>query len=205
MKTLTLSATLLAGAIAAFAGTMSIPSTTVNGTDVFAGPTLTLTLAVAPTDTLTLTASGQVFLQDVQGVTFYGTNAAGVVTTPGTLGVGGSSANGSTTFGALLFGNSTFGFVQVFPTNTGNGLGNATPPSSLTVTSVTFSSLGFNTPMPVGTVLEFLTSDINTIDNSGSFLVSGSINTAAAVPEPGSLAMVLGGLAAFGGFRYRRR
>ena len=204
MKTLSLLAVMLAYAITTFAGTISIPSTTVNGTDVFSGPTLTLTSQVNPTDTLTLTTSGQVFLQ---GASAYGTNPAGVVTTAGTTGVGGSSANGSTTFGALLFGNSTFGFVQVYSTNAADGLGSLTPPSSLTVAAVSFSSLGFNTAMPSGTILQFRVSDINTGDNFGSFTVSGSINTASVsgVPEPSSVAMVLVGLAALGGFRYRRR
>jgi hypothetical protein len=176
----------------------------VNGTDVFSGPTLTLTSQVNPTDTLTLTTSGQVFLQ---GASAYGTNPAGVVTTAGTTGVGGSSANGSTTFGALLFGNSTFGFVQVYPTNATDGLGSLTPPSSLRVAAVSFSSLGFSTAMPSGTILQFRVSDINTGDNFGSFTVSGSINTGSVsgVPEPSSVAMVLVGLAALGGFRYRRR
>jgi hypothetical protein len=204
MKSLFLFTTLLASAITTFAGTISIPGTTVNGSDVFSGPTFTLTSAVAPTDTLTLTATGEVFLQ---GASAYGTNAAGVVTTAGTTGVGGSGANGSTAFGALLFGNSTFGFVPVYPTNAGNGLGSSTPPSSLTVLALSFSSLGFNTTMPSGTVLQFLISDTNTSDNFGSFLVSGSINTAGGngvVPEPRSIAMVLAGLAALGGFRYRR-
>jgi hypothetical protein len=60
--------------------------------------------------------------------------------------------------------------------------------------------------MPSGTVLQFRISDTNTVDNFGSFTVSGSINTAASgVPEPGSVSMVLLGLAALGGFRYRRR
>jgi hypothetical protein len=202
MKILSLLAVVLAYEITTFAGTISIPSTTVNGTDVFSGPTLTLTSQVNPTDTLTLTTSGQVFLQ---GASAYGTNPAGVVTTAGTTGVGGSSANGSTTFGALLFGNSTFGFVQVYPTNAADGLGSLTPPSSLTVAAVSFSSLGFSTAMPSGTVLQFRVSDINTGDNFGSFTVSGSINTASGVPEPSSVAMVLAGLAALGGFRYRRR
>ncbi len=204
MKALFLFATVLGSSITAFAGTISIPGTTVNGSDVFSGPTLTLTSAVAATDTLTLTATGEVFLQ---GPSAYGTNAAGVLTTAGTTGVGGSSPNGSTTFGALLFGNSTFGFVQVYPTNASNGLGSATPSSSLTVTAVSLASLGFNTTMPSGTVLQFLISDTNTSDNFGSFLVSGAIITAGVnvvVPEPGSIAMVLAGLAALSGFRYRR-
>jgi hypothetical protein len=59
--------------------------------------------------------------------------------------------------------------------------------------------------MPSGTVLQFRVSDINTGDNFGSFTVSGSINTDSGVPEPSSVAMVLAGLAALGGFRYRRR
>lgn len=203
MKTLSLFALMLASVATTFAATITVSSTTVNGTDVFSGPTLTLTSQVAPTDTLTLTAGGEVFLQ---GATAFGTNPAGVLTTAGTSPVGAFLANGSTSFGSLLFGNSTFGFVQVYPTNAANGLGSATPPHSLTVTGVTFSSLGLNSVMPSGTVLQFRISDTNTVDNFGSFTVSGSINTAASgVPEPGSVSMVLLGLAALGGFRYRRR
>ena len=180
-------------ATALTAGTISIPSTTVNGTDVFSGPTITLTSTVLPTDTLTLTASGEVFLQT--GNT-YGTNAAGVVTTAGSTGVGGTMLNGSTNFGALLLGNSTFGFHQLFPANAANGLGSPTPPSLLTLTSVPLSSLGFSSTMPGSTVLEFRISDTNTIDNSGSFTVSGEFNTAAAeVPEPSTVVFVMAGLA----------
>src|SRR5436190_23009375 len=117
MKPLSLFALMLASVATTFAATITISSTTVNGTDVFSGPTLTLTSSVVSTDTLTLTTIGQVFLQS--GST-YGTNAAGVLTTAGSpTGVGGSSPNPSTgtTYGSLLFGNSTFGFVQVYPTN----------------------------------------------------------------------------------------
>ena len=204
MKTLSLFAVLLASAVTTFAATITIASTTVNGTDVFSGPSLTLTSPVASTDTLTLTASGQIFLQ---GNGIFGTNPAGVLTTAGSSPVGASLANGSTNFGSLLLGNSTLGFVQVYPTNTANGLGSATPPSTLTVTNVSFASLGLNTAMPAGTVLQFRISDTNTSDNFGSFTVSGSINTASVsgVPEPGSISMLLMGLAGFGGFRYRRR
>jgi hypothetical protein len=94
-------------AFTARAATITIPSTTVLGTDVFSGPTFTLTSAVQPTDVLTLTASGQVFLQTAG--TAYGTNPAGVVTTAGTTSVGGTSLNGTTNFGSLLLGNSTLG------------------------------------------------------------------------------------------------
>lgn len=181
----------LAVAASAAAATIAIPTTTVLGTDTFGGPTFTLTSAVLPTDTLTLTARGEVFLQ---GGSTYGTNAAGVVTTAGTTAVGGKSANGATTFGALLLGNSTVGSFQVFPTNAANGLGSATPPGLLSITSVSLVSLGFSSALAAGTVLQFRPSDINTFDNSGSFTVFGQITTAG-VPEPGTMGLLLlGGL-----------
>ncbi|MCU1338323.1 MAG: hypothetical protein JWO19_3904 [Bryobacterales bacterium] len=174
----------------ASAATITIPSTVVNGTDVFSGPALTLTSTVQPTDTLTLTARGEVFLQSGPA---YGTNAAGVVTTAGSTGVGGTSPNGSTNFGALLIGNPTLGFFQIFPANIANGLSSATPPSLLT-TNLTFGSLGFGSAIPSGTVLQLRVSDINTVDNSGSFTVFGQINVASGVPEPASWLLVGGGI-----------
>src|SRR5262245_49616668 len=109
------------------------------------GPTITLPASgLLPTDTLSLSAAGQVFLQ---GGNTYGTNAAGVVTTAGTSPVGGSSPNGSTTFGALLLGNTTLGFHQIFATNGANGLGNPTPPSVVSISDATLSSLGFGSPI----------------------------------------------------------
>ncbi len=205
MQTLKLlSISLMVAAASASGGTILIPSTTVLGTDTFGGPTITLPVAVLPTDTLTLTASGQVFLQ---GPGLFGTNAAGVVTTAGTSPVGGSAPNGSTNFGALLLGNATLGFFQVFSTNAANGLGSVTPPSSLTINNVPLSSSGFTSTLPAGTILQFRPSDINTSDNSGSFIVSGQINTAAVtggVPEPGTVTLFLIGAMALGGFRLRR-
>lgn len=181
----------------ASAGTITINSTVVNGTDVFSGPTFTLTSTVQPTDTLTLTARGEVFLQDGPA---YGTNAAGVVTTAagvvttaGSTVVGGTSLNGSTNFGSLLIGNSTLGFFQIFPANISNGLGSLTP-SDLLTTTLSFSSLGFVSAIPSGTILQFRVSDINTGDNSGSFTTFGQINVAAGVPEPTSWLLVGGGI-----------
>ena len=161
-----------------------------------------MTSTVLPTDTLTLTARGEVFLQS--GNT-YGTNAAGVVTTAGTTAVGGSSPNGSTTFGALLLGNATFGFHQLFATNAANGLGSSSPPSLLMLTSASLNSLGFMSPMPAGTVLQFRPSDINTFDNSGSFTVSGQFNTAESVPEPGTLSCLLVAAVGIGAGLMRKR
>ena len=188
-------------AATAMAANIPIPSTVVFGTDTFGGPTFTLTAAVLSTDTLTLTARGEVFLQ---GGNTYGTNAAGVVTTAGSTAVGGSSANGATTFGALLLGNSTLGFFQVFPTYVANGLGSATPPSLLTITSVPLGTLGFSSALASGTVLQFRPSDINTSDNGGAFTIFGSINTST-VPEPGTVTMVFLGVFALTAFHLRRK
>jgi hypothetical protein len=187
-------------AFTAPAATITIPSTTVLGTDVFSGPTFTLTSAVQPTDVLTLTASGQVFLQTAG--TAYGTNPAGVVTTAGTTSVGGTSLNGTTNFGSLLLGNSTLGFVQLFPATAANGLGSSTPPSSLTLSSVTLNSVGFISALPSGTVLQFRISDINTFDNGGQFTVSGQIVTAD-VPEPSAGLLAIAGIGFL--FLIRRR
>jgi len=177
-------------AFSASAAVIPIPGTLVQGTDVFGGPTFTLTSIVQPTDLLSLTAGGQVFLQNGPA---YGTNPAGVVTTAGSTGVGGTSLNGATNFGALLLGNSTLGFFQLFPANAANGLGSLTPPSALTLSNVTMSSIGFSSALPSGTVLQFRISDINTSDNSGQFTVSGQIVTSA-VPEPAAGLLSIGGI-----------
>jgi hypothetical protein len=167
------------------------------------GPTITLPASgLLPTDTLSLSASGQVFLQ---GGNTYGTNAAGVVTTAGTSPVGGSLLNGSATFGALLLGNTTLGFHQIFATNAANGLGSSTPPSVVSISDATLSSLGFGSPISGGTVLQFMISDTFTSDNSGSFTFEGHFTTAA-VPEPSTLGLLaLGGALATSLRRRARR
>ena len=122
-----LCAAAIAFAAIACAGTVISP-TNVTGVDVFSGPTFSLTTDAQLTDVLTLAARGEVYLQS--GST-YGTNAAGVITTAGSASVGQSSpcACGLGTYAALLIGNGSYGFFQVFPTDAGNGLGSATPPS----------------------------------------------------------------------------
>jgi hypothetical protein len=54
---------------------------------------------------------------------------------------------GGTTFGALLLGNTTLGFHQIFATNAANGLGSPTPPHVVSIFDATLSSLGFGSPI----------------------------------------------------------
>ena len=185
-------------AATALGATITIPSMVVLGTDTFSGPTITLPSTVLPTDTLTLTARGEVFLQVstngdanadeefLQAVATYGSNAAGVLTTaPASTG----ALNGDAGYMALLLGNSSLGFFQVFPANAANGLGSETPPSLL-ATSVLLSSLGFSSPLPAGTVLQFRLPYTDGGNPSGSFTISGSIDKST-VPEPRTIAMML--------------
>jgi hypothetical protein len=168
---------------------------------VFNGPTFVLPTTVHPTDLLNLTAVGQVFLQI--GDT-YGTNAAGVLTTAGSEPVGGTSMFYARNFGSLLLGNTTIGYQQLFHANTVSGMGAAAPPKSLTLTNVSLSSVGFNSSIPAGTALRFLTTDGNTYDNSGSFLITGFITTAdVEMPEPSSVFLIGAGLIALGIARRR--
>ncbi|HYP07438.1 MAG TPA: PEP-CTERM sorting domain-containing protein [Bryobacteraceae bacterium] len=182
----------------ASAATLTVPSLTVLGTDVFSGPTFTVPVDYSPTDTLSFTVSGIVSLQ---GGGAFGTNAAGVVVVPGSAGVGQSAPNGSTTFGSLLLGNNVIPFVQLFATDASNGLGSANPPTVLAF-SDTIGNI-FGSGLSAGTVLEFRISDINTGDNGGQFSIRP--DDAGAVPEPGSWLLAASGVALVAGTRLRRR
>jgi len=120
----------------------------------------------------------------LQGPSAFGTNAAGVVVLAGSTGVGGSLANGSTTFGSLLIGTGGV-FHQLFATNAANGLGSSNPPTTLSITNVPLSSI-FGSGLTAGTVVELRISDINTNDNFGSFTLS----QAQGVPEPATFALL---------------
>jgi hypothetical protein len=64
-----------------------------------------------------------------------------------------------------------------------HGLGNSTPPTNLSLTDVSLSSIfgsGFNS----GTVLQFRVNDSDFSNNSGTFTVGTPINQPTTVPEP---------------------
>ncbi len=188
----------------AHALSINIPTTIVNGSDFSSGPSFTVTDDFSANDTISLDVSGTVDIGAL-GLNGYKTNAAGVVVTPiKVLGV--TLATGSANkdvlipsnpdFGALILGNKTLGFHQLFPANSANGLGGSTPPTTLSFTNVTLSSI-FGTGLTKGTSLEFLIAALPNSNNQGAFTVQGSINKASQpVPEPftilGSVACGIG-------------
>ena len=173
---------------------------TVLGTNVFSGPALVAGQAYAASDSLRIAASGTV---DLAAGNFTA-NAAGIIVAPPVTNTGAnpgqtSPGPGGIPFAALLVGNGSLGFVQLFPSNALNGLGDSTPPTDLVVER-TFLDL-FGTGIAAGTALEFRVNDSNNFDNSGSFLLSAP---AADVPEPSMLMLLLGGALLLAGLHVRR-
>ncbi|GBE75818.1 unknown protein [Microcystis aeruginosa NIES-87] len=185
------------------AAQLIIPNTTVLGTNVFSGPTFTVSQNFLPSDTLSVNVSGTVDLAFGQ----FTTNAAGVIVSPQTTATGNNPGQtvagpGGRLFGSLLIGNNTLGFFSLFSATPANGLGNANPPTNLSLSGVPLSSIFTNvgfTGIANGTVLQFRINDINSFDNSGQFVIT---STPASTPEPST---ILGlGLLGFGAFCQRK-
>lgn len=193
--------------VATFATPLLLPNITVLGTDSAdgvgfdaGGPTFTVVGNFLSTDTLSLIVSGTVDLAN-GGFT---ANAAGIITAPATTNTGAhpgqtspNADNASFDYAALLIGNSTLGFHQVFLASAANGLGSSTPPTTLFLPATTLGALGFASGLSNGTVLEFRVSDINSGDNSGAFNISQA-------PEPGTFSLLALGLCG-AAFAMRRR
>lgn len=153
-------------------GSLTIPGINSSGVSFTYAGTLT------QNDTLAFTQTGNPCLQTV---TAYCTNGAGVVTVAGTTVVGGSSTfvgpfgsipAGTWTYGSLLMTISGVGTVQVFPTNSANGLGSTTPPPSLTLTPTTLAGLGFGAFSQTNPTITFIVADNGFLDNGGQFVLS---------------------------------
>jgi hypothetical protein len=181
------------------AAQLIIPNTTVLGTNVFSGPTFTVSQNFLPSDTLSVNVSGTVDLYFEQ----FTTNAAGVIVSPSLTHTGNSPGQvfagpGGRPSGSLLIGNNTLGFFRLFPANAANGFGNANPPTNLSLSGVPLSSIFTNvgfTGIANNTVLEFRVNDSDVNTNSGKFVI-------ASTPEPST---ILGlGLLGFGAFCQRK-
>jgi hypothetical protein len=193
---------LSAGCYAAviFPGAITVPGTSASGTS------FTVTGTLTQADTITFTESGAPCLQSAS---VYCTNGAGVLTTAGSLPVGSAGTfsgtfNGTTgtfDFGALLLEISGAGAVQVFPANAANGLGSATPPTSLSVSGATLGSLGFSNFSVVNPTITFVVADTIFSDNSGAF----TLRQASAVPEPALVWLPASALLALAQIARRRR
>ncbi len=152
------------------------------------------------TDVFSLNASGTPNFNTNDS---YITNAAGVLTQPysgASLPTGSSFAGpNSATAGALLIGNNSIGYFQLFPTNATNGAGSSNPPTSFSFSNITLGSI-FGTALdntPTSTLFLIANDSVYT-DNSGTFSVSGSIDPATSVPEPFTvIGTLVGGTAAF--------
>jgi hypothetical protein len=179
-------------ALVSFASPLTVDSTT----DV--GASFTFSGTLTGTDTLSLNAIASPCLQPVS--TFC-TNAAGVVVTAGSKPVGDFLANGSTTFGSLLLTIAGVGTEQIFLTNAANGLGSASPPTSLFLPETSLSALGFGSFSVLNPTLTFTVSDTFRGDNIGSF----TLTVPGAVPEPSTWAMMILGFFGVGFMAYRRK
>ncbi len=189
---------LLLGATAGAVATLALQS----------NPATAATLTIVPSTVsalsstgLPLSGGGKFLSTDLFSLTVSGTpnfntsnsfitNAAGVLTQPysfAPLPTGGSfTAPDGRAVGALLIGNSTIGFFQLFPTNAANGSGSANPPTNFSFTDVTLGSI-FGTALDttITSSLSLIANDSDYSDNSGAYNVSGSIvDPATAVPEP---------------------
>jgi len=190
---------LVAFAAASHASPLIVPTLTVLGANAAdglgfdaGGPAFTVAGNLLGTDTLSLMVSGTV---DLAGGGFTA-NAAGIVTAPATTNTGvhpgqttPNSGNALLNYGALLIGNSTLGFFQVFPSSAAFGLGSGSPPTTLVLTNRTLANIGFTAGLSNGTILELRVSDTNSGDNSGQFLVTQS-----SVPEPATFGLLSLGL-----------
>jgi len=181
---------LLVPAALLHADALLVPNLTVLGTNSAnglafdnGGPSFTVGQNLLGTDTLSLTVSGTVDLASGD----FTANAAGIIVGPATTNTGNhpgevapNTDNPALNYAALLIGNSSLGFFQVFPSSAEFGLGDATPPTTLTLTDRTLADIGFASGLTSGTVLEFRVSDIDFANNSGAFDITQ-------VPEPGNL------------------
>jgi hypothetical protein len=167
------------------------------------GTSFSVTGSVNSSDTLDFSVTGNA---DLQAGPAYGTNAAGVVITPGMLSVESagtvSDVSGTTPFGALILsvgGQS----AAVFPADAANGLGSSSAPQTLTF-DATLASLFGSFSTLTNPTFTFTVADSPALygDNSNGYTVedlSGGSSGSSTVPLPAAAwqtLFALGGLMA---------
>ncbi len=160
--------------VPAFAASVTVPNTIVLGTNVFSGPSFVVSGNFGPSDTISLTAVGTVDLASGQ----FTANAAGVIVSPALTNTGhnpGQTAPGpnSSPYATLMVIKNGGPLVPFFPADVTTGLGNPTPPTTISA-SRTLGSL-FGGGLANGDTITFRINDINTGDNSGQFSISQTI------------------------------
>jgi hypothetical protein len=189
----------------------TIPSTAVSSTDAVGSGIAVTGGSYNANSVLTLTSTGIVnlnvsfgpFLVNAAGVVI---QAGGAYTNPtGSVFIGGPTPN--VPFGALVIGNASLGFFQIFPDNAANGFGSLTPSSTVTMSASLGSIFGAGVSLAEGTKLFIKINDGPLSDNAGSFSISGGVSTlVASTPEPASIVLLgLGAVGLIGGVRLRRR
>ena len=168
------------------ANQLDVPNTTINGTDVFSGPSFTVSGNFGLTDFISVEATGTVDLANGA----FTANAAGVITAPPLTNTGNTPGQTAPALGgalltggpyaALLIGNATLGFHPLFPADASTGLGSASPPTDI-FANRTIGDI-FGATISDGTVLDLRVNDINSGDNSGAFQLS-NVGGVAAVPD----------------------
>jgi hypothetical protein len=181
-------------------GSLSIPA--LNST----GVTFTYTGTLTGADTISFTQVGGTINDPcLQSGNLYCTNGAGIITTAGSSGIGATTTfggafngtNGTWNYGALIMEISGEGAVQVFAANLANGLGSGTPPTGLTLNTISLASLGFGSfTSALNPTITFVVADTFYPDNSRGFLLSQ-------VPEPSTLWLFGSALACLAVFRRR--
>ena len=172
------------------------------------GTSFQYTGTLTPADTIEFSVTG---LANLQTGPAYGTNAAGVVVTPGnvageTVGTITDLGSTETPLGSLILKINGIFSGPVFPDNAQNGLGSTNPPQTI-VFSGTILELFSTLPPMTNPTLTFVVVDnpADYQDNSGGFTVSAISSTTSSVPLPAAGWQSLIGVGAIGMLLNRKK
>lgn len=187
-----------------FAQSVILPNTITVSAASTTGSSFTYNGTLTQAATINLTAAGAACEQS--GGT-YCTNASGVLTVAGSSAVGQTTTftgsiggfSGTFNYGSLIMTISGVGSKQLFAANATDGLGSGAPPSTLTLPATSLSALGFGNFSVTNPTITFTVADTLYTDNSGSFSVTSGNAAPSPTPAPGTIVLVIIGLAGLTG------